>query len=174
MKNESPIHPEQLSWIDEEVRKHLLFEEGYGLNFGISDQEIDATTSGVVNRAELFARCDIALLAKPVQADFEAMKEGTVHWGWPHCVQQQRITQVAIDQKLTLIAWEAMHRWSRNGDWQMHIFHKNNEMAGYAGVLHAMNLSGIDGNYGPQRKAVVISFGSVSRGGHPVIAGQRG
>ena len=27
-----------------------------------------------------------------------------------------------------------------------------------------MNLTGIDGNYGPVRKAVVISFGSVSRG----------
>ena len=46
----------------------------------------------------------------------------------------------------------------------MHIFHKNNEIAGYAGVYHAMNLSGIDGNYGPNLKAVVISFGSVSRG----------
>ena len=43
-------------------------------------------------------------------------------------------------------------------------FHNNNEIAGYAGVHHAMNLMGIDGNYGPNRKAVVISFGSVSRG----------
>ncbi len=92
------------------------------------------------------------------------MKEGTIHWGWPHCVQQKEITQTAIDKKLTLIAWEAMHRWSRNGDWQMHIFHKNNEIAGYAGVYHAMNLVGIDGNYGPNLKAIVISFGSVSRG----------
>ena len=57
-----------------------------------------------------------------------------------------------------------MHRWSRNGDWQMHIFHKNNEIAGYTGVLHSMSLLGIDGNYGPNRKAAVISFGSVSRG----------
>lgn len=57
-----------------------------------------------------------------------------------------------------------MHRWSSHGDWQMHIFHNNNEIAGYAGVHHAMNLMGIDGNYGPNRKAVVISFGSVSRG----------
>ncbi len=46
----------------------------------------------------------------------------------------------------------------------MHIFQNNNEIAGYAGVHHAMNLMGIDGNYGPNRKAVVISFGSVSRG----------
>ena len=159
-----PIHPDQLSWIDENVRSHLLFEENYGLSFGMENDQLASMSGGLASREELFQRCDIALLAKPVQADFENMKDGTIHWGWPHCVQQRGITQTAIDKRLTLIAWEAMHRWSKHGDWQMHIFHKNNEIAGYAGVLHAMNLAGIDGNYGPQRKAVVISFGSVSRG----------
>ena len=159
-----PIHPQQLEWIDENVRKCLVFEEGYGARFGMQDDELAALSGGVASRAKLFEKSDIVLLAKPVQEDFEEMREGTIHWGWPHCVQQRAITQTAIDKKLTLIAWEAMHRWSRNGDWQMHIFHKNNEIAGYAGVYHAMNLAGIDGNYGPNLKAVVISFGSVSRG----------
>ena len=159
-----PVHPEQLNWIEEKVRRHMLFEKGYGLPFGVEDDEIAAVSGGVVSRDELFERSQIALLAKPVLDDFKKMKKGTIHWGWPHCVQQKAITQVAIDQKLTLIAWEAMHRWSRHGDWQMHIFHKNNEIAGYAGVLHSLNLRGIDGNYGPRRKSVVISFGSVSRG----------
>jgi len=159
-----PIHPGHLNWIDQEVRNMLFFEEGYGLPFGVNDDDLTKLTGGVYSRSELFKRCDVALLAKPLQEDFEDMKEGTIHWGWPHCVQQKGITQAAIDRKLTLIAWEAMHRWSAHGDWQLHIFHNNNEIAGYAGVLHAMNLMGIDGNYGPNRKAVVISFGSVSRG----------
>ncbi|HFA47416.1 MAG TPA: alanine dehydrogenase [Bacteroidetes bacterium] len=159
-----PIHPGQLDWIGQEVRQHLVFEKNYGLAFGVPDEQIAAVSGGMASRAELFERCDIALLAKPVLKDFEQMKPGTIHWGWPHCVQQRDIAQAAIDRKLTLIAWEAMHRWSKNGDWQMHIFHKNNEIAGYAGVMHAMNLAGIDGNYGRPRKAVVISFGSVSRG----------
>lgn len=159
-----PIHPDQLDWIDREVRSHLFFEEGYGLPFGVNDVELATLSGAVLSRHELFQRCDIALLAKPLQEDFEEMKEGTIHWGWPHCVQQRGITQTAIDRKLTLIAWEAMHRWSAHGDWQMHIFQNNNEIAGYAGVHHAMNLVGIDGNYGPNRKAVVLSFGSVSRG----------
>ena len=159
-----PIHPDQLEWIDEKVRQHLFFEEGYGLPFGMKDDKIAALSGGTRGRDELFEACDIALLAKPVQKDFESMKAGTIHWGWPHCVQQKGITQTAIDRRLTLIAWEAMHRWSAHGDWQLHIFQKNNEIAGYAGVHHAMNLLGIDGNYGPSRKAVVISFGSVSRG----------
>ncbi len=159
-----PIHPEQLDWIDGKIRSHLIFEEGYGVPFGMDDTQLAAMSGGVLSRADLFQQCDIALLAKPLQEDFDDMKEGTIHWGWPHCVQQRGITQTAIDKKLTLIAWEAMHRWSSHGDWQMHIFQNNNEIAGYAGVNHAMNLMGIDGNYGQNRKAVVISFGSVSRG----------
>lgn len=158
-----PIHPDQLNRIEEKYRKQLRFERGYGHNFGMDDDTLAALTGGVVPREELFD-CDIALLAKPVAQDFADMQPGTIHWGWPHCVQQQDIAQLAIDKKLTLIAWEAMHRWSKRGDWQMHIFNKNNEIAGYAGVLHAMNLAGIDGNYGPNRRAVVLSFGSVSRG----------
>lgn len=159
-----PIHPDQLDWIDGNIKSHLFFEEGYGLPFGMTDAELAKVSAGVLSRTDLFQQCEVALLAKPVPEDFEDMKEGTIHWGWPHCVQQRAVTQTAIDRKLTLIAWEAMHRWSAHGDWQMHIFQNNNEIAGYAGVHHAMNLMGIDGNYGPNRKAVVVSFGSVSRG----------
>lgn len=166
MENEKrvPIHPRQLGWIDKEIRQHLYFEEDYGLPFGVSNDDIRSMVGGMLSRDQLFEKCDIVLIPKPVLADFKAMKENTILWGWPHCVQQKKITQEAIDRKLTLIAWEAMHKWSRSGEWQMHIFHKNNEIAGYASILHAVGLLGIDGNFGPPRKVVVISFGSVSRG----------
>lgn len=159
-----PIHPDHFNEIDEETKKHLFFEEGYGLPFRIDDKELAKLSGGVLSRADLFQRCDIALLAKPTQEDFDEMKEGAIHWGWPHCVQQRKVTQAAIDRRMTLIAWEAMHSWSGQGEWLQHTFYRNNEIAGYAGVQHAMNLVGIDGNYGPSRKVVVISFGSVSRG----------
>lgn len=159
-----PIHPEHLDWIEEDVRKNLFFEQGYGKPFYLGDTHFRKSSGGVLERSELFEQCDIILLPKPVQTDFDAMRPQTILWGWPHCVQQQAFTQSAIDKQLTLIAWEAMHRWTESGDWQMHIFHKNNEIAGYAGVLHALGLVGLDGNYGPPKKAVVISFGSVSRG----------
>jgi alanine dehydrogenase len=159
-----PIHPEQIEWMDEELRQNIFFEEQYGVPFGVDDDVLRAKTGGTLAREDLFERCDILLLPKPVIDDFETMREGAIHWGWPHCVQQTEITQSAIDKKLTLIAWEAMHRWSRHGDWQMHTFTKNNEMAGYCAVLHALSLLGFDGNYGRRRNALVISFGAVSRG----------
>ena len=54
----------------------------------------------------------------------------------------------------------------------MHIFYKNNELAGYAGVNHALSLIGVAGNFGEPRKAVVLSFGSVSRGAVYALQGQ--
>lgn len=167
-----PIHPEQLDGIDEEIKNHLYFEKDYGVPFGMSDDELASLCGGICSRAELFQTCDVSLLAKPLKEDFDDMREGTILWGWPHCVQQNAITQAAIDRKLTLIAWEAMHSWSDNSEWQMHTFQSNNEIAGYAGVHHALNLAGIDGYYGPERKAVVMSFGSVSKGAIRALRGR--
>jgi hypothetical protein len=44
------------------------------------------------------------------------------------------------------------------------VFDRNNEMAGYCGVIHALGLTGKDGLYGASGEACVISHGSVSRG----------
>jgi alanine dehydrogenase len=165
-KNERrvPIHPKQLEWFDPEIREKLTFEQGYGEPFGMDDDELSTWVGNLAPREELFERGEVILLPKPGLKDFELMPEGGVLWGWAHCVQQREITQFAIDKKLTLITWESMHRWSKHGEWQMHTFYKNNEIAGYAAVLHAFGLVGINGTYGQPKKAVILSFGSVSRG----------
>jgi alanine dehydrogenase len=106
----------------------------------------------------------VILLPKPLPEDLETLRPGQVVWGWPHCVQDRRMTQLAIDRRVTLIAWEAMNRWSDKGDFVIHVFHKNNELAGYCSVLHAFALLGISGDYGRPLSAAVISFGSTARG----------
>ena len=85
-------------------------------------------------------------------------------WGWPHCVQDEEMTQLAIDRRLTLIAWEAMNHWTEDGAFSLHVFHKNNELAGYCSVLHALQLMGTTGEYGRRLRAAVISFGATARG----------
>ena len=57
-----------------------------------------------------------------------------------------------------------MFVWSPSGQVGRHTFYKNNEMAGYCAILHALRLKGIDGHYGNQRKTIIFSFGAVSRG----------
>ncbi|CAG23283.1 N(5)-(carboxyethyl)ornithine synthase [Photobacterium profundum] len=159
-----PIHPEHLLRIPEDLRRQLIFEEGYGEPFGISDSDIAALTGGTASRHELLADIGRVIIAKPVLEDLQELREGGTLWGYVHCVQQEDITQAAIDRKQTLIAFEDMYIWSANGQVGRHTFYKNNEMAGYCAVLHSLQLKGIDGHYGDQRKTIIFGFGAVSRG----------
>ena len=159
-----PIHPDHLPRISQPIRRQLIFEEGYGAPFGIADSEIAAQTGGVASRHELLADVGTVIVSKPVVADLQELREGGILWGYAHCAQQRAITQAAIDRKLTLIAFEDMFVWGPDGQIGRHTFYKNNELAGYCGVLHALQLKGIDGHYGNQRKAIIFSFGAVSRG----------
>ena len=159
-----PIHPEHLPRISEPLRRRLVFEEGYGAPFGIADSEIAAQTGGIASRHELLADVGTVIISKPILADLQELREGGILWGYVHCAQQRAITQTAIDRKLTLIAFEDMFVWGPSGQIGRHTFYKNNELAGYCGVLHALQLKGIDGHYGNQRKVIIFSFGAVSRG----------
>jgi len=159
-----PIHLEHLSRLSEEVRRQLIFEEGYGKPFGIDDAELAEQVGGIASRSELLADIGNVILPKPVLADLQELRENGILWGWPHSVQQRSIAQVAIDRKQTLIAFEDMFVWGPNEHIGRHTFYKSNEMAGYCAVLHALQLKGIDGHYGRQRKAIIFSFGAVSRG----------
>jgi N5-(carboxyethyl)ornithine synthase len=157
------IHPNHINQIPEKIRKHLFFEKGYGLPFDMEDEKIYSLTgNSLKDRESLLKDFKAILITKPVAEDFDEIQEGSIVWGWLHSVQQSIITQIAIDKKLTLIAWENMYYQGERD--LLHIFSKNNEMAGYCGVQHALQLTGIDGNFGPPRKAVVLSFGAVSRG----------
>jgi N5-(carboxyethyl)ornithine synthase len=165
------LHPNLLDRVPELLRPKLRFEEGYGSRFGMEDHELGAGFGSPGSREELLSGCDVVLLPKPMSDDLRQMRTGAVLWGWPHCVQNEELTQVAIDRRLTLIAWEAMFSW-RDGIQGLHVFDRNNEMAGYCGVIHALGVVGMDGLYGAESKAVVLSHGSVSRGAISALLGR--
>ena len=159
-----PIHPDHLVRLPDAIRKQLVFETGYGVPFNMDDAQISALSGGVASRDSILSDIGAAIIAKPVLSDLRKMKNGGLVWGYPHCAQQHEVTQIAIDKKLTLIAFEDMYCWSSTGQIGRHTFYKNNEMAGYSAVIHALQLKGIDGHYGNQRKVIIFSFGAVSRG----------
>jgi alanine dehydrogenase len=159
-----PLHPRHLDRLSDEVRPHVFLEEGYGEGFGVTDDELRPLVGGLLTRADLIARCDVILLTKPSTDDLLELREGQILWGWPHCVQDAELTQAAIDRRLTLVAWEAMNHWGGDGSFLLHVFHKNNELAGYGSVLHAMSLAGLTGTYGRRLTAAVIGFGATARG----------
>ena len=158
------IHPLHIERIEVDLRRRIYLERGYGVPFGVPDGQLADRVAGVRTREQLLADCDVILLPKPLPQDLAEMREGQVLWGWPHCVQNEDITQLGIDRQLTLIAFEAMNHWAGDGSFSLHVFHKNNELAGYCSVLHAMQLRGLTGEYGRPLRAAVISFGATGRG----------
>jgi alanine dehydrogenase len=159
-----PIHPRHLKSIDEAVRGRISLERGYGERFGFADEDLAPLVGAIRSREQLVESSDVLVIPKPMPADLLEMPEGKVLWGWVHCVQDEEITQLAIDRRLTLIAWEEMHHWSRDGSFDLHVFHRNNELAGYCSVIHALQLSGMTGQYGRELRAAVIGFGATGRG----------
>ncbi|VXB28934.1 N(5)-(carboxyethyl)ornithine synthase [Citricoccus sp. K5] len=159
-----PLHPDHLQRIDPSVRSRMVLEEGYGERFGYSDANLAELVGAVADRAAVIATADTVLLAKPQAADLAELRDGQTLWGWPHCVQDRELTQQAIDRRLTLIAFEAMNHWASDGGFSLHVFHQNNELAGYCSVLHSLALTGVTGDYGRRLSAVVIGFGATARG----------
>jgi alanine dehydrogenase len=158
------IHPLHVERIDAGLRERIYLERGYGERFGVPDEQLASCVAGLRTREELLAECDVVLLPKPQPADLAQMRVGQVLWGWPHCVQDEEITQLSIERRLTLIAFEAMNYWNTDGSFSLHVFHKNNELAGYCSVLHALELIGTTGDYGRRLRGAVISFGATGRG----------
>jgi alanine dehydrogenase len=158
------IHPLHIERIEAGLRRRVYLERGYGERFHVPDERLAPLVAGLRTRDQLLAECDVILLAKPVPQDLGEMREGQVLWGWPHCVQHEEITQWGIELRLTLIAFEAMNHWSADGAFNLHVFHKNNELAGYCSVLHAMQLIGTTGEFGRPQRGAVISFGATGRG----------
>lgn len=166
-----PIHPRHFDRIDADLRCQIWLEHGYGDSYGVPDADLADLVAGFRTQAELIAETDVLLLPKPTLADVGRMRPGQTLWGWPHCVQDPELTQVAIDSRLTLIAWEAMNHWTPDGRFIVHVFQMNNEIAGYASVMQAMTLRGFTGSYGRKRRAVLLGFGNAARGSANALHG---
>ena len=124
------------------LRRRIFLEHGYGSDFGATDDGLAELVGGIRTREQLIAECDVILLPKVQSDDLIEFRTGQIVWGWPHCVQDFAMTQIAIDSRMTLVAFEAMNHWQSDGGFGLHVFHKNNELAGYCSVLHAMQLAG--------------------------------
>lgn len=174
MENERrlPIHPHHLDRIDSDIRAQMIVERGYADDFQLEPGYIESRVGRVAERAEVIEAAEVLLLPKPQAADVEAIPEDRILWGWPHCVQDVAMAQTAIDRRLTLIAFEAMNHWTPQGDFSLHVFHQNNELAGYCSVQHALSLTGSTGDYGPRLSAVVIGFGATARGAVTALKAQ--
>lgn len=165
-----PIYPDHINKIPEYLLSALVFENGYGDDFGYTDTQLEKIGCKFNTREQLFVTCDMLVLPKPTLEDMKSMKDNQILCGWTHAVQNREITDIAIEKKLTLMAWEEMNHIDKSG--KLHMFYRNNELAGYAGILHYLELVGMDGHYGERKKVIILGFGSVSRGAIYALQGR--
>ena len=159
-----PVHPDHLSGIPRDIRHDIFFERGYGSAFGATDYMMERLGFNLLSRDDLFERCDLLVLPRPVREDYDMMRPGMALTGWGLFALEDTYTQIFIDKRMTTIDFASMFEWDGNGNRGRHLFERNNELAGYAGVMHALSTQGICGAYGGKIRALVIAYGSVGRG----------
>ena len=156
-ENRICLLPEDINVIQN--KKYIYVEEGYGKNLNIEDNEYIKAGVNVVDKKEIF---DKNIIVEPKIGDEQYLKKlkNKTIFGWIHAVQNKAITDILIENKLTVYAWEEMFEEGR------HIFWRNNEIAGEAAVMHALLIHGI---MPYNLKVAIIGNGNVSRGAYRVL-----
>jgi N5-(carboxyethyl)ornithine synthase len=86
---------------------------------------------------------------------------GQTLFGWVHAVQGRATVDFLLERQMTAIAWEDMYDSGR------HTFWRNNEIAGEAAVLHAINYLGAL----PQGlHAALVGVGNCARGALRILS----
>jgi len=146
--------------IPDDVRKlqrpeALYFEKNYGEPLGYSDEDYVNAGANIAPFEALFD-CDIICNPKnPIAQEYQYFKQGQTLFGWIHAVQGKEISDFLIQKDMTAIAWEDMF------DRGLHVFWKNNEISGYAAIIHSFMLWG---RIPSECKVGIIGRGNVARG----------
>lgn len=136
-------------------KKSIFFEEGYFLDFNISDQELIKKGFNVAKRKEILEK---QIICDPKAGDgdyLNKLNDNTIVFGWIHAVQNKNITDKFINKKLTAIAWEDMYELGRHSFW------RSNELAGEAAIMHAYS---IYGKLPYETRVAITGRGNIARG----------
>ena len=106
-------------------------------------------------RVELMAECDLLVLPKPLAEVHGAVGDRTAFRLRPSPRTRSTAAAGLSPGRLCITGL-------RYGRFGLHAFRKNDELAGYCSVIHALQLIGTTAAYG--RQALVVSFGATPRG----------
>lgn len=135
---------------------YLVFETGYGKEFGIDDKEYQANGAHTSDREEILRICDIVCDPKVGDAEYlRELKEGRTLFGWVHPHVCEEVKIILLRKKFEVYAWEEMMEEG------MQVFYKNNVLAGEAAVRHACQCYGM---LPAGKRAAVIGKGNAALG----------
>lgn len=135
-------------------KNNLYFEKGYGIDLGIEDYEYEKLGCHIDDKQAILAKDIICDPKIGDSVDLKLIHDRTI-FGWIHAVQNKDITDILINNNLTAYAWEDMFEDGR------HVFWKNNELAGEAGIMHCFLCTGV---LPEGLKAAVLGNGNTARG----------
>ncbi|HIT37928.1 MAG TPA: N(5)-(carboxyethyl)ornithine synthase [Candidatus Onthousia faecipullorum] len=139
----------------------LYFEKVYGKILGISDSEFEKVGCNVVSFDEVLKQ-DIICDPKIGDANYlDKLKEKQIIFGWVHAVKNKKLTDLLLNKKITVIAFEDMFYKNR------HIFYKNNILAGEAACYNAINYLG---RLPDNLNAVIIGNGNTAHGAYKALS----
>ena len=138
------IHPAHVERIEPALRRRLFLERGYGERFGFSDDQLEPLVGGLRSRERAARGVRRGMLPKPLPTTSRRCARARWCGAGRTACRTREMTQLAIERGLTLIAFEAMNHWTEEGNFSVHVFHKNNELAGYCSVLHALAAARLD------------------------------
>ncbi|WP_201566380.1 N(5)-(carboxyethyl)ornithine synthase [Psychrobacter immobilis] len=138
---------------------YIYIEEGYGEVLGYSDDDYRKAGANISIRSEVLKK-DIICDPKIGDAKYLNELDNQVIFGWVHAVQNQNITDILINKKLTAYAWEDMFDQGR------HVFWRNNEIAGEAAIIHAYTLHGL---FPYNTKVALLGRGNIARGALKIL-----
>ena len=140
-------------------KEALYFEKGYGDVLGYTDCDYTRAGANVCEREKVLTT-DIICDPKIGDAEYlDTLCEQTV-FGWIHAVQNRDITDKLINSHLTSYAWEDMF------DKGLHVFWRNNEIAGEAAVMHAFQCYG---EMPYNIKAAILGRGNTAHGALKIL-----
>ncbi|MDD4858201.1 MAG: N(5)-(carboxyethyl)ornithine synthase [Candidatus Krumholzibacteria bacterium] len=150
--------------VDLRKMKHpdrCCIEKGLGEAVGVSDAEYEKAGARAVSRHEVLSK-DVICNPKGLDPDMiPALRPGMTLFGWVHAVQGREITDVLLDRGMTAIAWEDMFEEGR-----LHVFWRNNEIAGESAVIHSARFSG---RLPYEWNAAILGRGNCARGAFRIL-----
>ena len=137
-----PLHPDHLARIPADLRQRITLEHGYGARFRYADAELADTVAGLrVPRGDprgLRRRTPAQAAARGRRGD--AAGRGAV--GLAALRPGPRADPAGHRPPAHPDRVRGDEPLDRRRPVGLHVFHKNNELAGYCSVLHALELTG--------------------------------
>lgn len=136
----------------------VCVNHGYGVGFGVLDQELLTLGVCVLSRLELLRSSDLIVVLKPSESDLENAKVQCTLLGWLHFLQNAGSLRLVVEKQMTVFSMEHMY-FRKEAYAESHLFAKNNFYAGYFGLKHALSCFA-----GTPLSFAVIGYGNVSSG----------